>query len=96
MYCIYVPAMDYNLLTIRQLAKKGFAVIIEGDSLKLFDSKKQLMLKSTLSKNRTYKCNISSDNMMCMTTTVSEDVEEVWHKRYLVHGLPKFSVKNSL
>jgi hypothetical protein len=103
--------MDYNLLTIRQLAKKGFAVIIEGDSLKLFDSKKQLVLKSTLSKKKTYKCNISSDKMMCMTTTVSEDAEEVWHKRYghlnfrslidlnsknLVHGLRKISVKNSI
>ncbi|KAK2429544.1 hypothetical protein QL285_027973 [Trifolium repens] len=49
--------------------------------------------------------------MMCMTTTVSEDAEEVWNKRYghlnfrslsdlnsknLVHGLPKISVKNSI
>jgi hypothetical protein len=69
------------------------------------------VLKSTLSKNRTYKCNISSDKMMCMTTTVSEDAEEVWNKRYghlnfrslsdlnsknLVHGLRKISVKNSI
>jgi hypothetical protein len=50
---LYVPAMDCNLLSIGQLAKKGFSVIIEGDSMKLFDSKKQLVLKSTLSKNIT-------------------------------------------
>jgi hypothetical protein len=34
MYCIYVPAMDYNLLSIRQLAKKAFSVIIETIWLK--------------------------------------------------------------
>jgi hypothetical protein len=50
---LYVPAMDCNLLSIGQLAKKRFSVIIEGDSMKLFDSKKQLVLKSTLSKNIT-------------------------------------------
>ncbi|MCI25450.1 retrovirus-related pol polyprotein from transposon TNT 1-94, partial [Trifolium medium] len=76
----YVPAMNCNLMSIGQFVEKGFSVTIEGDSLKLFDAKKNLVLKSTLSKNRTYKCNITSDKMMCMSTTLSEEIEELWHK----------------
>jgi hypothetical protein len=107
----YVPEMNCNLLSIGQLAEKGFSVAIEGDSLKLFDSEKDLVLKSTLSQNRTYKWSMTSDKMMCMTANISEDVDELWHKRYghlnfrslsdlnsknLVHGLPKISVKSPI
>ncbi|MCH85966.1 retrovirus-related Pol polyprotein from transposon TNT 1-94, partial [Trifolium medium] len=100
-----------NIVVRRQLVEKGFSMTIEGDSLRLFDTKKNLVLKSTLSKNRTYKCNISSDKMMCMSTIVSEDTEALWHKRYrhlnfrslsdlnakeLVNGLPKINVSNEI
>jgi len=94
-----------------QLVEKGFLVTIDGDSLKLFDAKKNLVLKSTLSKNRTYRCSISGDKMMCMSATISEDVEPLWHLRYdhlnfgslselnskeLVHGLPKLNIRKSI
>ncbi|KAK2361452.1 secreted RxLR effector protein [Trifolium repens] len=107
----YVPEMNCNLLSIGQLAEKGFSVAIAGDSLKLFDPEKGLVLKSTLSPNRTYKWSMTSDEMMCMTANISEGVNKLWHKRYehlnfrglsdlnsknLVHGLPKISVKNSI
>ena len=107
----YVPDMKCNLMSIGQLVEKGFSVSMEGESLKLFDPKKKLVLKSTLSKNRTYRCNISSDKMMCMSATIIEDAEALWHLRYghlnfrslselsskdLVHGLPKLSVKKSI
>lgn len=75
----YVPDMKCNLMSIGQLVEKGFSVSMEGDSLKLFDQKKNLVLKSTLSKNRTYRCNISSDKMLCMSATISEDVKALWH-----------------
>ncbi|GAU42828.1 hypothetical protein TSUD_185870 [Trifolium subterraneum] len=77
---LYVPDMNCNLMSIGQLVEKGFSVTIEGDSMKLFDARKNLVLKSMLSKNRTYKCSISSDSLMCMSATMSEDVEALWHK----------------
>jgi hypothetical protein len=52
---LYVPEMNCNLINIGQLVEKGFLVTMDGDSMKLFDAK-----------DITYKCNISSDNMMCM------------------------------
>jgi len=107
----YVPDMKYNLMSIVQLVEKGFSVTMDGKSLKLFDAKKNLVLKSTLSKNKTYRCSISSDKMMCMSATISEDAETLWHWWYghlnfrslselntkdLVHGLPKLNVKKSI
>ena len=107
----YVPDMKCNLMSIGQLMEKGFSVTMDGESLKLFDTKKNLVLKSTLSKNRTYRCSISSEKMMCMSATISEDAEALWHLRYghlnsrslselnskdLVHGLPKLSVKKTI
>ncbi|KAK2386041.1 putative mitochondrial protein [Trifolium repens] len=118
----YVPDMSCNLLSLGQLVEKGFSVSMEDSALKLFDKMKNLVLMCNLSKNRTYKCKISSVDMMCMSTTItdekmcmtadiSEDVNELWHKRYehlnfrglsdlnsknIVHGLPKISVKSSI
>jgi len=54
----YVPDMKCNLLSIGQLVEKGFSITMNGDSLKLFDAKNNLVLKSNLSKNRTYRCSI--------------------------------------
>ena len=72
---MYVPEMKCNLMSIGQLVEKGFSVTMGGDSLKLFDAKKNFMLKSNMSKNRTYRCNISSEKMMCLSAVVSEGVE---------------------
>jgi len=107
----YVPKMKCNLMSIGQLVEKGFSVSMEGESSKLFDARKNLVLKSALSKNRTYRCNISSDKRMCMSATISEDAEALWYLRYghlnfrslselnskdLVYGLPKLNVKKPI
>lgn len=108
---MYVPEMKCNLMSIGQLMEKGFSVTMDGDSLKLFNAKKNLVLKSNMSKNRTYRCNISSEKMMCLSAVVSEGVEDLCRKRYshlncrslsdlntkeLVYGLPKLNVKKSI
>ena len=71
----YVPDMKCNLMSIGQLVEKGLSVTMDGDSLKLFDAKKNFVLKSALSKNRTYRCSMSSEKMMCMSATIREDAE---------------------
>jgi hypothetical protein len=107
----YVPDMSCNLLSLGQLVEKGFSVNMEDSALKLFDKMKNLVLMCNLSKNRTYKCKISSVDMMCMSTTITDDIEALWHKRYghlnfrnlsdlnskeLVYGIPKIRVKHAL
>ncbi|CAJ2628037.1 unnamed protein product [Trifolium pratense] len=108
---LYVPGMNCNLLSLGQLVQRGFSVSMEDNALKLFDKMKNLILMCSLSNNRTYKCRISSVDMMCMSTTVIDEIEALWHKRYghlnyrslsdlnskeLVYGLPKFKTKKSI
>ncbi|MCH84180.1 retrovirus-related Pol polyprotein from transposon TNT 1-94 [Trifolium medium] len=79
----YVPKMSCNLLSLGQLVEKVFSVNMEDNALKLFDKMKNLVILCPSAKNRTYKCKISSDDMMCMSATVKEDAEVLWHKRYV-------------
>ena len=51
---LYVPGMKCNLLSVGQLVEKGFSVCMKDDLLKAYDSKDRLILKSPLSKNRTF------------------------------------------
>jgi hypothetical protein len=102
---LYVLGMKCSLLSIGQLVGKGFTMKIDKDYLKLFDCDEKLVLKSTPSKNRIYKCIIPNDKIMCMSSTTNEDTDWLWHMRdvhlnfrslnhlsskNLVYGLPAF------
>ncbi|MCH91075.1 retrovirus-related pol polyprotein from transposon TNT 1-94, partial [Trifolium medium] len=108
---LLLPDMNCNLLSTCQLVEKGFSFTIDGDSMKLFDAKKSLVLKSLLSKNKTYNCSISSDKMTCMSGTINGDIEAPWYMRYghlnfrtlselkskdLVHGLLMMNARKEI
>lgn len=59
-YILYVPRIKCNLLSVGQLVEKVFSVIMKYGALELFDTKNNLLLKSPLSKNMTFKTMISS------------------------------------
>ena len=50
--------------------------------LKLFDTKNNLVLKSPLSKNRTFKTMISSTEVQCLKTVVDHKDSWLWHLRF--------------
>lgn len=52
---LYVPGMKCNLLSVGQSVEKGFLVTMGEDILKVYDSKKRLVLKSPLSRNITFQ-----------------------------------------
>lgn len=55
---LYVPGMKSNLLSLGQLLEKGYVMEMKNKMLKVFDSKRKLILKVPLSKNRTFKIGI--------------------------------------
>ncbi|XP_050909719.1 uncharacterized protein LOC127123552 [Lathyrus oleraceus] len=59
---LFVPGMQCNMLSISQLVVKGFSVIMEGGSLKLYDKKKRIVLKSTLTRNIIWKASSEITN----------------------------------
>ncbi|GAU17773.1 hypothetical protein TSUD_171610 [Trifolium subterraneum] len=48
---LYVPGMKCNLMSVGQLLEKGFKAVFEGETLKLFDSQKRLILKTAQNKD---------------------------------------------
>ncbi|MCI30479.1 retrovirus-related pol polyprotein from transposon TNT 1-94, partial [Trifolium medium] len=77
---LYVSGMKCNLMSVGQLLEKGFKVVLEGETLKLFDSKKRLILKSAQSKNRTFKTQIKAIETECLVATTGSKDSDLWHK----------------
>jgi len=108
---LYVPSMKCNLLSVGQLIEKGFSVTMKNENLELFDASNKLVLRSPVSKNRTFKTLISSTEVQCLQTMVENKQSWLWHLRFghlnfrslnqlvsqgMVIGLPKFSMLKKL
>ncbi|KAK2420730.1 hypothetical protein QL285_031434 [Trifolium repens] len=84
---LYVPGIQCNLLSVGKLVSKGFKVVIEDETLQLFDSKKRLFLKTARSKNMTYKTQFKVIRVECKSVTagknqvVSEGIGSILVKR---------------
>ena len=63
---LYVPSMKNNLLRLGQLLEKGYMMTIQQNRIEVYDSKKQLLLKASLLKNRTFKINLDGTTIQCM------------------------------
>lgn len=70
---LFVHAMQCNLLSIGQLVKKGFSIIMEGGSLKLYDKKKIMVLKSTLTRNRIWKASLKVSESHCLYSSIPKE-----------------------
>jgi len=80
-HVLYVPNMRSNLISIGQLLQKGYTMKVEAQTMKVFDSKNRLILKALLSKQRTFKINISVIEDKCLLSEVKSE-NWLWHQRY--------------
>ena len=78
---LYVPSMKNNLLNLGQLVEKGFSVNMRGNFIEVFDSKLRSVIKVPLSKNRTFKVNLSATKVQCLSSSVNDE-RWMWHYRY--------------
>ncbi|GAU37837.1 hypothetical protein TSUD_56970 [Trifolium subterraneum] len=92
---LYVPGMKCNLMSIGQLLEKGFKAVFEGETLKLFDSKQRLILKTTQSQNRTFKTEVKTIEVECLATSTEDKDNDLWHKRYGHLNFKSLSMLNS-
>jgi len=103
---------EMQLIKCWSAIEKGFSVIMKHETLELFDANNKLVLRSPLSKNRTFKTLISSTEVQCIQRRVVENKQSwLWHLRFghlniksvnqlvsqgMVNGLPKFSMPEKL
>ncbi|RDX73537.1 hypothetical protein CR513_46839, partial [Mucuna pruriens] len=65
---LYVPEMEYNLLSLGQLVVKGFTMIIHQDCLEMFDFNQMNIQRASVSKNEAFQANIKAwDNLQSNT-----------------------------
>eukprot|EP00256_Glycine_max_P063245 XP_014633004.1 uncharacterized protein LOC106799314 [Glycine max] len=77
---LYVPNMESNLLSLRQLLEKGFSMHMEGEHMEVVDSNGKYVLKVVVSKNRTFKVGVSTIKQKCLTAQSNDSVWK-WHRR---------------
>ncbi|MCI52714.1 copia-type polyprotein, partial [Trifolium medium] len=55
---------------------------MKNNSLALFDAKHNLIMKTPLSKNRTFQINMTTTKVMCLSAVKTDDKNWIWHARY--------------
>ena len=78
---IYVPSMKNNLFSLDQLLEKGFKMSMEHNSIKIYDQKSRLVLKTPLYKNRTFKTNLNISTAQCLSSIGGKE-ETSWLLHY--------------
>jgi hypothetical protein len=66
---------------IRCQTQLDFEIKMKNNSLALFDAKHNLILKTPLSKNRTFQINMTTAKVMCLSAVETEDKIWIWHAR---------------
>ncbi|WVZ21912.1 hypothetical protein V8G54_000456 [Vigna mungo] len=79
---LLVPEMKCNLLSVGQLTKNGYTVIMGSNAhMKVNDQGKNLILKCTRSINRTFQVCLEVVEALQCLTSVNEDESWRWHLR---------------
>ncbi|XP_020239963.1 uncharacterized protein LOC109818844 [Cajanus cajan] len=107
---LFVPGLKSNLLSLGYLLEKGYTSRLENKMLRVYDKQNHLILKSPLTKNRTFKVEIDVVDQECLAVTVKKE-EWLWHYRLghlnfrdlqnlkskdMVRGLPHISPPNEV
>lgn len=94
---LFIPDIQCNMLSIGQLVEKGFSIIMEGGSLKLYDKKKRMVLKSTLTRNKIWKASLKASKSHYLYSSIPDGESWLWHKRYVhlyFRSIGKMNTKN--
>ncbi|GAU17360.1 hypothetical protein TSUD_232360 [Trifolium subterraneum] len=78
-----------------QLLEKGFKTVFKGETLKLFDSKQRLILKTAQNQNRTFKTQVKTIEVECLATSNEDKDSDLWHIRYDHLNFKSLSMLNS-
>ena len=77
---LYVPQIKSNLLSLEKLLEKGYSMNMKGSYMEVFDSKEKVVLKVSMTSNRTFKVGVNSIDKKCLVAQV-DDIVWKWHER---------------
>jgi len=79
---LYVPTMKNNLLSMGKLLEKGYTMNMQRNCIEVYDDKGRLLFKTSLSKNRTFKIDLNTTTIQCISSIHTEEEDWLWHYRF--------------
>lgn len=76
----YIPTLRSKIISLGQLSEEGNRVVLNGESLWVYDSCGRLLMHVKRSANRLYKIHIESSKEVCPLTKAEEEAW-LWHSR---------------
>ena len=70
---LYIPGMKSNFLSIGQLVKKNYKVVVEDKMIRVVDANGRLILKDPIYQNITFKIELNVMEHKCLSTATSRD-----------------------
>ncbi|KAI5418245.1 hypothetical protein KIW84_042753 [Lathyrus oleraceus] len=77
----YVPNLKTNILSLGQLTKKGYSILMKERILHLKDKLGHLIARVEMERNRMYKLNLINVREKCLQVSVEEKAS-LWHLRF--------------
>ncbi|KAJ0551653.1 putative RNA-directed DNA polymerase [Helianthus annuus] len=74
----YAPSLEYNLLSVGQLMKKGYSLLFERDEC-IIKNNGEVIMKIHILANNMFLLDVSSPEV---TTTGGDSSSQLWHKRF--------------
>ncbi|KAI5336607.1 hypothetical protein L3X38_015875 [Prunus dulcis] len=78
---LYVPDLNYNLLSVGQLLRKGHNIQFREDQCVIRDKYNSLITKVQMSGDNMFSLNIKYESFACLSALI-KDSSWLWHLRY--------------
>ena len=70
---VFLGTPDFALPSLRMLLEKGYEMTMVDNFLKIYDKQKRLIIRESLSKNRTFKVGIQVFDQHCLKASTESD-----------------------
>ena len=106
----YIPSLQSNIISLGQLSKDGYKIVLKGENLWVHEGNGDLLIKVRRSSNRLYKIIIHSGDSKCLMAR-HDNVSWLWHSRLghvnfkalklmfaanMVYGMPKINLPSEI
>jgi len=68
----YIPKLCSNIISLGQMTEDGNKVLMEGDTMKVFDRSRKLLMSAERTQNRLYKVNLKIIKPVCLLESIED------------------------
>lgn len=77
----YIPKLCSNIISLGQMTEDGHEVHMAGETMKVFDRSRKLLMLVKRTQNRLYKITLKTSKLVCVLGSLN-DSAWLWHARF--------------